>query len=154
MYEDGNGVAANPVIAYALFNLAAAGGNEKAVNNRSRVGEGLSPRQQEEAQALSSVWQVGTPLPTKTTTWRATAKPPAKPAAPAKPKPEPRASAPEVQPVSRVDCRPKTASLSCRSSCTNGNCVVTYTNGCSMRAQVSPKFNPLNSQWEYPSPSC
>lgn len=148
LYKNGQGVAANPVIAYALLNLAAAGGNDKATNNRARVAERLSPRQLEEAQALSSAWQVGTPLPTKTTTWKAVAKPPAKPKA------EPRAAAPAVPPMSQGDCRPKTAQLSCRSSCTNGSCVVTYTNGCRMQVQVSPKFNSFNNQWEYPSPAC
>jgi len=134
-----------------LFNLAAAGGEDKAPNNRTGVAERLSPKQLEEAQALSSAWQVGTPLPTKTSTWKPSA---AKPAAPPKPKAEPRAAAPAEPPVSNADCRPKTASLSCRSSCTNGNCVVAYTNGCRMRVQVSPKLNSFNNQWEYPSPSC
>ena len=151
MYERGEGVVANPVIAYALFNLAAAQGNDKAPSNRARVAEQLSPKQLEEAQALSSGWQVNTPLPTKTLTWKpAATKPAAKPTA----KAEPRAAAPAAQPVSTSDCRPKTASLTCQSSCTNGNCVVAYTNGCRMRVQVNPKFNPFNSQWEYPSPSC
>ena len=36
----------------------------------------------------------------------------------------------------------------------NGNCVVTYTNGCRMRVQVNPSFNAFNNQREYPSPSC
>lgn len=52
------------------------------------------------------------------------------------------------------DCRPKSDYLRCTSQCINGSCVVTYENGCKMQVQVRPKFNPLNSQWEYPSPGC
>lgn len=51
-------------------------------------------------------------------------------------------------------CRPNTPTIRCSSSCTNGNCVVSYENGCKMRVQINPKFNPFNNQWEYPSPSC
>lgn len=51
-------------------------------------------------------------------------------------------------------CRPNTPSIRCQSNCVNGNCVVTYENGCKLRVQVAPKFNPFNNQWEYPSPSC
>ncbi len=52
------------------------------------------------------------------------------------------------------DCRPKSDYLRCTSQCTNGNCIVTYENGCKMQVQVRPKHNPFNNQWEYPSPSC
>ena len=52
------------------------------------------------------------------------------------------------------DCRPRTPTLSCKSTCTNGNCLVTYENGCKMRVQVTPQFNPFSNQWTYPSPSC
>jgi hypothetical protein len=52
------------------------------------------------------------------------------------------------------DCRPKTKQLSCQSSCTNGDCVVTYENGCKMRVEVSPRFDSFQNRWVYPSPSC
>lgn len=52
------------------------------------------------------------------------------------------------------DCRPKTKQLSCQSNCTNGDCVVTYENGCKMRVQVSPRFDGFHNRWVYPSPSC
>ena len=70
-YADGQGVAKDAVIAYALFNLAAAGGNKGGQENRSKMAEQLTPRQLEEGQALSSAWKLGTPLPAKRRTWGA-----------------------------------------------------------------------------------
>lgn len=52
------------------------------------------------------------------------------------------------------DCRPRSNSLRCSSSCTNGDCIVTYENGCKMRVQVQPRFNGFTNTWEYPSPNC
>jgi hypothetical protein len=52
------------------------------------------------------------------------------------------------------DCRPRTNTLQCSSSCNNGSGVVRYENGCQMRVQVQPRFNGFNNQWEYPAPSC
>lgn len=51
-------------------------------------------------------------------------------------------------------CRPRTRQIRCRSNCVNGNCVVEYENGCKIRVQVSPRFDPFTNQWTYPSPSC
>jgi hypothetical protein len=56
-------------------------------------------------------------------------------------------------PISQ-SCRPRTSSITCSSQCMNGNCIITYENGCKMQVQVQPKFNPLNNQWEYPAPAC
>jgi len=53
-----------------------------------------------------------------------------------------------------ASCRPRTSSIRCTSSCSNGNCLVTYENGCKMRVQVSPSLDPFTNQWTYPSPSC
>jgi hypothetical protein len=52
------------------------------------------------------------------------------------------------------DCRPRTNTLQCSSSCNNGSCLVKYENGCQIRVQVQPRFNSFNNQWEYPAPSC
>lgn len=52
------------------------------------------------------------------------------------------------------NCRPTTPSVRCSSQCVNGDCVVTYENGCKMRVQVSPRFDSFSSQWTYPSPRC
>ncbi|WP_336185726.1 hypothetical protein [Klebsiella grimontii] len=53
-----------------------------------------------------------------------------------------------------VNCRPQASTLKCHSQCVNGNCIVTYENGCKMRVQVQPKFNGFSNSWEYPSPGC
>lgn len=52
------------------------------------------------------------------------------------------------------DCRPRSNSLRCSSSCSNGDCIVTYENGCKMRVQVQPRFNGFTNTWEYPAPNC
>lgn len=62
--------------------------------------------------------------------------------------------APKPAPVAQGDCRPKTATLRCRSQCTNGNCLVTYENNCQIRVQVQPRLDPFTNQWTYPAPSC
>lgn len=56
--------------------------------------------------------------------------------------------------VTDGSCRPRTREIRCRSNCVNGDCVVEYENGCKIRVQVSPRFDPLTNQWIYPSPSC
>jgi len=62
------GVPGDPVIAYMLMNLAAAGGNQNAVNQRTAMAKGMSQEQVEEAQALSRTWKVGTSLPAQSKT--------------------------------------------------------------------------------------
>jgi hypothetical protein len=52
------------------------------------------------------------------------------------------------------NCRPRTATVRCQSRCTNGDCVVTYENGCKLRMQVGSHYNVLENRWEYDSPNC
>jgi TPR repeat protein len=62
------GLPKDSVLAYMLWNLAAAGGSEAAVDLRMQLAKRLRPEQIEEAQSLSTSWQVGTPLPSKSRT--------------------------------------------------------------------------------------
>jgi TPR repeat protein len=62
------GVPGDPVIAYMLWNLAAAGGNNNAVGQRAAIAKTMTQEQIEEAQALSRTWKVGTPLPMQSKT--------------------------------------------------------------------------------------
>lgn len=65
------------------------------------------------------------------------------------------ANAKPVAPVAtNQNCRPKTPTIRCTSSCANGDCLVTYENGCKMRVQVSPRYDSFQNTWVYPSPSC
>lgn len=64
---------------------------------------------------------------------------------------EPKAAPPAS---SSGNCIPNTPVRRCSSQCTNGNCLVTYENGCKVRVQVSPRFDPFSNQWQYPSPGC
>jgi TPR repeat protein len=57
------GMPQDNVIAYMLWNLAAAGGNSNAAEQRAAVARGMSQEQIEEGQALSSAWKRGTALP-------------------------------------------------------------------------------------------
>lgn len=51
-------------------------------------------------------------------------------------------------------CRPNTNPIRCQSNCTNGNCVVTYENGCKVHIKVSPKYDPFQKRWKYPAAQC
>lgn len=65
------------------------------------------------------------------------------------------ARAPNPSPISSErNCRPNTPTVRCSSQCTNGNCIVTYENGCKIRVQVQPRFDGFTNQWTYPSPDC
>jgi formylglycine-generating enzyme required for sulfatase activity len=68
MYEKGRGVSKDVVLAHMLYNLGATSGNENASESREIVTKEMTPRQIEEAQALTRNWKVGTPLPTKSKT--------------------------------------------------------------------------------------
>lgn len=63
-------------------------------------------------------------------------------------------SRPEETAASGDNCRPRTLEIRCQSNCFNGDCVVEYENGCKIRVQVPPRFDPFTNQWTYPSPSC
>ena len=60
----------------------------------------------------------------------------------------------KAQQISGGDCRPRRTTLHCKSSCMNGDCVVTYENGCKMRVKVPARYDGTQNQWVYPSPSC
>ena len=142
MYENGRGVPQDWAIAYALYNLAAAHDNERAISNREQLIGKLTSRQIEEGQKISRLWKPGTPLPLQSETGAA-------------PEPSPASTAPKTPEVSSTgDCRPTGTAIRCQSRCINGDCIVTYENGCKIRVQVRPSFNSFNNQWEYPSPSC
>lgn len=59
-----------------------------------------------------------------------------------------------VRQPSENSCRPNTRTISCTSQCHNGDCTVTYENGCQIRVQVQPRFDGFQNQWVYPAPSC
>jgi TPR repeat protein len=57
------GVQQDMVIAYMLWNLSAAGGNNNAAEQRAAVARLMTQEQIDEAQLLSRNWKPGTPLP-------------------------------------------------------------------------------------------
>ena len=62
------GMPQDMVIAYMLWNLAAANGHRSATEQRAMVAREMTQDQIEEAQALSRTWKPGTPLPTQSRT--------------------------------------------------------------------------------------
>jgi TPR repeat protein len=62
------GMPQDVVIAYMLWNLAAANGNTNATEQRAAIARQMTQEQIEEAQALSRNWKPGTPLPTASRT--------------------------------------------------------------------------------------
>jgi TPR repeat protein len=62
------GMPQDVVIAYMLWNLAAANGNANATEQRAAIARQMSQEQIEEAQALSRNWKPGTALPTASRT--------------------------------------------------------------------------------------
>ena len=62
------GMPQDNVIAYMLWNLAAAKGSANAAEQRSAVVKHMTQEQIEEGQALSAAWKPNTPLPTKSRT--------------------------------------------------------------------------------------
>lgn len=59
------GMPQDKVLAYMLWNLAAASGNANAVEQRAAIAKRMTQEQIDEAQALSRTWKPGTPLPTQ-----------------------------------------------------------------------------------------
>jgi TPR repeat protein len=62
------GMPQDVVIAYMLWNLAAASGNMNATEQRASISRQMTQEQIEEAQAMSRSWKPGTPLPTHSRT--------------------------------------------------------------------------------------
>jgi TPR repeat protein len=62
------GMPQDMVIAYMLWNLAAANGNRSATEQRAIIARQMTQEQIEEAQALSRNWKIGTPLPMQSKT--------------------------------------------------------------------------------------
>lgn len=62
------GMPQDNVIAYMLWNLAAANGSMNAAEQRSAVVKTMTQEQIEEGQALSAAWRINTPLPQKSRT--------------------------------------------------------------------------------------
>ncbi|OON62124.1 hypothetical protein B0920_01115 [Massilia sp. KIM] len=62
------GMPQDMVLAYMLWNLAAASGNRNAVDQRAAISRQMTQEQIEEAQALSRTWKAGTPLPSTSRT--------------------------------------------------------------------------------------
>lgn len=62
------GLPQDKVLAYMLWNLAAASGNANATEQRAEIAKRMTQEQIDEAQAMSRAWKPGKPLPTSSRT--------------------------------------------------------------------------------------
>ena len=62
------GLPQDNVLAYMLWNLAAAGGNKNANQHRTDIARRMTQEQLDEAQAMTRAWKPGQPLPTSSRT--------------------------------------------------------------------------------------
>lgn len=62
------GMPQDNVLAYMLWNLAAAGGSSNAAEQRAAIVKKMTQEQIEEGQAMSAAWKVNTPLPRQSRT--------------------------------------------------------------------------------------
>jgi len=158
MYRNAQGVPQSQVIAYALYNLSYSNdssSNNKAGNNRKALADDMTAQALEAGQALTArLGQPGMFIKALDAAEKSLGKTTAAPTAQPAPKAQAPVASKPVPVANNGNCRPRTNQLSCSSQCYNGDCVVTYENGCKVRVQVSPKFDPFTSQWTYPSPSC
>lgn len=141
-------------LAYAFYNISASKGNEKAIENRETISKEMTQKQIEIGQELSRKMLANGVIKTQNeyltgeifklakkgnnAGQKTVSKPKSiKPSNPYPPKP---AKRPGV--------------TSCNTNCNNGDCYRTYDNGKQKHFQISPTYNPLNSQWEYNPGPC
>lgn len=144
-------------LAYAFYNISASKGSEKAIENRESISKEMTQKQIEIGQELSRKMLANGVIKTRNeyisgeiiklaakgkntqqkSSVNAKLAKTVKPASPYPPKP---AKRPGV--------------TSCNTNCNNGDCYRTYDNGKKKHFQVSPTYNPLNSQWEYNPGPC
>ncbi len=158
MYRYAMSVPQSQVIAYALYNLSYSNdpsSNNKAGNNRKALADDMTAQALEAGQVLTTrLGQPGMFIKALDAAEKSLGKTTAAPTAQPVPKAQAPVASKPVPVANNGNCRPRTNQLSCSSQCYNGDCVVTYENGCKVRVQVSPKFDPFTSQWTYPAPSC
>ena len=64
-YEFGEGVAKNPVLAYASYVIATGNGDKQAAEKRDAIAARLTPAQRTEGDSLAAQWSPGKPMPTR-----------------------------------------------------------------------------------------
>jgi hypothetical protein len=141
MFANGQGVAKNDAEAVRWYRLAAQQGHAGAQNNLGVMfenGQGVAKNEAEAMRLYNLAAAQGNELAidnlVKITVDRAVSS--------------------NTNPTQGGDCRPRTSNLVCQSTCSNGDCLVTYQNGCKVRVRVNPKFDPMTNNWTYPAPSC
>lgn len=141
-------------LAYAFYNISASKGNEKAIENREKISQDMTQKQIEIGQELSRKMLANGVIKTRNEYFteeifklakkgnnvgqKTVSKP--KSTKPSNPYPSKPAKRPGV--------------TSCNTNCNNGDCYRTYDNGKQKHFQISPTYNPLNSQWEYNPGPC
>jgi len=156
MYIKGQGVAANRIVAYALYNLSAAGDPSKenpATSNRVGLAESMSTMEIEAAQTLTrEMAKNGNLLKTLDRYVKATpVKEKSKPVASHPVSPRQAAPADDGYPA-RPAKQPGV--VSCNARCNNADCWRTYDDGQKVRFQAKRKFDPISGEWKFDSGGC
>lgn len=149
MYENGEGVSQNNIIAYALYNLSSAKDSSsendalkyrnsilsKMTNQEIEIGQSLTHNMQ--TNGISKAIKQYLKTQPKTLSKKSIV--------------EVQSKASSLYPERPAKVFGKT---SCNTRCNNGDCYRTYDNGKQKHFQVSPTYNPLNSQFEFNPGPC
>jgi hypothetical protein len=165
MYAKGQGVPQDKVLAYALYNLSAAGDPppNKAISNRDAIVEQMSPREIGAGEALT--WGLARPGKFGKTleAYLKEAEAP-QPVAPT-PKAD-KASAPKAGKVAKAptasaadDLFPPAPArtpgrVSCSTRCINADCWRTYDDGRKVKLRAKSKWDPFENRFEWDAGPC
>lgn len=150
MYESGQGVPVSNIIAYALYNLSTAtdpSSENNALRKRNNTIETMTNQEIETAQTLTRNMQTNGISKAISLYLKN------------QPKSTSKKSVSEATPKASSSSYPERPAkipgkTSCNTRCFNGDCYRTYDNGKQKHFQVSPTYNPLNSQWEFDAGPC
>jgi len=166
MYANGHGVQQDKVLAYALYNLSAAGdpsSNNKATGNRDIIAKEMTPREIEAGQALTRELAQPGNFGKALEAYLKKAEAP-QPAAPT-PKAD-KASAPKAGKLANA---PTTSAaddpfppapaktpgrVSCSTRCINADCWRTYDDGRKVKFRAKSKWNPFENRFEWDAGPC
>jgi TPR repeat protein len=165
VYDNGQGVPQDKVLAYALYNLSAAGDppSNKAISNRDAIVEQMTPREIEAGQALTRALAQPGNFAKALDAYLKKAEAP-QPAAPT-PKAD-KASAPKAGKVAKAptasaadDPFPPAPArtpgrVSCSTRCINADCWRTYDDGRKVKFRAKSKWNPFENRFEWDAGPC
>lgn len=155
MYEYDQGVSSSRVVAYALYNVSAAGdpsAENKATRNRERLSEAMSAKEMEAGQVLTrAITKPGNVVKGVDQYIKN----------PAIKEKASLVAAEDVRPTGASSADPFPARpakqpgvVSCNTRCFNASCWRTYDDGQQVRFQAQRKYDAFSGEWKYDSGGC